>query len=70
MPGVNVEQLEFLKTHQMAKPGVSHAEVALNYRSAIVFGTAKVVEDPGKKFEVLHALTNEGPCPLSDGPES
>lgn len=31
---------------------------SMNYRSAIVFGTATVVDDPVQKFEVLHGLTN------------
>ena len=31
---------------------------SMNYRSVMVFGTATVVDDPEKKFEVLHALTN------------
>jgi nitroimidazol reductase NimA-like FMN-containing flavoprotein (pyridoxamine 5'-phosphate oxidase superfamily) len=31
---------------------------SMNYRSAVVFGTATVVDDPEKKVEVLHALTD------------
>ncbi len=31
---------------------------SMNYRSVMVFGTAIVVDDPEKKFEVLHALTD------------
>jgi nitroimidazol reductase NimA-like FMN-containing flavoprotein (pyridoxamine 5'-phosphate oxidase superfamily) len=30
----------------------------MNYRSVVVFGTATVVDDSEKKFEVLHALTD------------
>jgi nitroimidazol reductase NimA-like FMN-containing flavoprotein (pyridoxamine 5'-phosphate oxidase superfamily) len=31
---------------------------SMNYRSVVVFGTASAVDDPAKKFEVLHGLTN------------
>jgi uncharacterized protein len=31
---------------------------SMNYRSAMIFGTASVMDDPAKKFEVLHGLTN------------
>jgi uncharacterized protein len=31
---------------------------SMNYRSVVVFGTATVVDDSEKKFEVLHALTD------------
>lgn len=31
---------------------------SMNYRSVVVLGTAKVVDDPEKKFEALHALTD------------
>jgi uncharacterized protein len=31
---------------------------SMNYRSAVVFGTATVVDDAAKKFEILHSLTN------------
>jgi hypothetical protein len=29
----------------------------MNYRSAVVFGVARVVEDPDEKAQVLHALS-------------
>jgi nitroimidazol reductase NimA-like FMN-containing flavoprotein (pyridoxamine 5'-phosphate oxidase superfamily) len=31
---------------------------SMNYRSVVVLGTATVVDEPAKKFEVLHALTD------------
>jgi uncharacterized protein len=31
---------------------------SMNYRSAVVLGMARVVDDPQKKFEALHALTD------------
>ncbi len=31
---------------------------SMNYRSAVVFGTATVVDDAAKKFEILHSLSN------------
>jgi uncharacterized protein len=31
---------------------------SMNYRSAVVLGTARVVDDPQKKFEALHSLTD------------
>jgi nitroimidazol reductase NimA-like FMN-containing flavoprotein (pyridoxamine 5'-phosphate oxidase superfamily) len=31
---------------------------SMNYRSAVVLGTARVVDDQQKKFEALHALTD------------
>jgi uncharacterized protein len=31
---------------------------SMNYRSVVAFGTARVVDDPDKKAEVLHALTD------------
>ena len=31
---------------------------SMNYRSVMVFGTAQVVDDPAKKAEALHALTD------------
>src|SRR5580704_18475681 len=31
---------------------------SINYRSVVVFGTAKLVNDPDEKFAVLHSLTD------------
>lgn len=31
---------------------------SMNYRSVVIFGTASVVDDPEKKLEVLHGLTD------------
>jgi len=31
---------------------------SMNYRSVVIFGQAKVLEDPGEKLEALHAFTN------------